>query len=69
MALNMVDQDGIVWFDPGDAPFDLYGFEWIEQDGIHRRLPVHPDWEIRDAEDQLANHTAGGQIRFSTTAG
>jgi lysophospholipase L1-like esterase len=68
MALNTADQDGIVWLDPRDAPFDLDGFEWIEQDGIYRRLPVHPDWEIRDEVDQLANHTAGGQIRFSTNS-
>ena len=27
---------------------------------------MHPDWEIRDAVDQLANHTAGGQIRFNS---
>ena len=68
MALHTADQDGIVWLDPRDAPFDLHGFEWIEQDGIYRRLPVHPDWEIRDEVDQLANHTAGGQIRFSTNS-
>ncbi|MFH0759753.1 MAG: SGNH/GDSL hydrolase family protein [Bacteroidota bacterium] len=68
MALNTADQDGMVWLDPRDAPFELDGFEWIAQDGIYRRLPVHPDWEIRDEVDELANHTAGGQIRFSTNS-
>jgi hypothetical protein len=68
MALNTADQDGIVWLDPRDAPFDLDGFEWIEKEGVYRRLPVQPDWEIRDEVDQLANHTAGGQIRFSTNS-
>jgi lysophospholipase L1-like esterase len=68
MALRTADQDGIVWLDPRDAPFELDGFAWIEQDGVYRRLPVHPDWEIRDEVDQLANHTAGGQIRFSTNS-
>ena len=68
MALNVADEDGIVWLDPGNEPFDLNGFEWIEKDSVYRRLPVHPDWEIRDAVDQLANHTAGGQIRFSTNS-
>lgn len=68
MALKKADADGIVWFEPGDDPFDLIGFEWIEKDSVYRRLPVHPDWEIRDAVDQLANHTAGGQIRFTTNS-
>ena len=66
MSLQEVDADGIRWFDPREQPFGLTGFEWIKQDSVYRRLPVNPDWEIRDAVDQLANHTAGGQIRFRT---
>ena len=66
MSLKNADTDGIRWFDPREAPFELNGFEWIKEDGVYRRLPVHPDWEIRDAVDQLANHTAGGQIRFNS---
>lgn len=66
MALKKADSNGIAWFDPKEAPFDLVGFEWIGQDHVYRRLPVHPDWEIRKAVDGLANHTAGGQVRFRT---
>jgi hypothetical protein len=66
MSLKEADADGIRWFDPKEQPFGLIGFEWIEQDGVYRRLPVNPDWEIRDPVDALANHTAGGQIRFRT---
>ncbi|MBE9517479.1 MAG: SGNH/GDSL hydrolase family protein [Bacteroidetes bacterium] len=66
MSLENADTDGIRWFDPRKAPFELSGFEWIKEEGVYRRLPVHPDWEIRDAVDQLANHTAGGQIRFNS---
>jgi len=66
MSLQEVDADGIRWFDPKELPFELIGFEWIKQDSVYRRLPVSPDYEIRDAVDQLANHTAGGQIRFRT---
>jgi len=66
MALKKADADGIVWFDLREEPFELAGFEWIGQDTVYRRLPVKPDWEIRDAVDQLANHTAGGQMRFRT---
>jgi len=68
MALKKVDGDGISWFDPKLAPFDLVGFEWFEKDSIFRRLPLNPDWEIRPAVDKLANHTAGGQIRFKTNS-
>ncbi len=68
MSLKKADADGIVWFDPREEPFDLVGFEWIKQDSVYRRLPVHPDWEIREAVNQLANHTAGGQIRFKTNS-
>lgn len=66
MALKKADADGIIWFDAREEPFSLVGFEWIKQDSIFRRLPVHPDWEIPEAVDQLANHTAGGQVRFTT---
>lgn len=66
MALKKADANGIVWFNPKEAPFDLVGFEWISDDHVYRRLPVHPDWEIREAVDGLANHTAGGQLRFRT---
>ena len=66
MALKKADADGIVWFDLREEPFQLVGFEWIEKDTVYRRLPIKPEWEIRDAVDQLANHTAGGQMRFRT---
>jgi lysophospholipase L1-like esterase len=68
MTLNKADADGIIWLDPREAPFRLSGFEWIQGDNVYRRLPVRPSWEIRDAVDQLANHTAGGQIRFRSNS-
>jgi lysophospholipase L1-like esterase len=68
MTLKKADADGIVWFDPRAEPFELSGFEWIKEDSVYRRLPLNPSWEIRDAVDQLANHTAGGQVRFRTNS-
>lgn len=68
MALKKADADGVLWFDPREEPFELSGFEWIKEDGVYRRLPVNPAWEIRDAVDQLANHTAGGQLRFRSNS-
>lgn len=66
MALKEVDSSEIIWFDPHEPPFDLAGFAWIEEDSVYRRLPLNPEWTIRKEVDELANHTAGGQIRFST---
>lgn len=66
MSLEDTKTTRIKWFDPRELPFQLVGFEWIREDNVYRRLPAHPDWEIRDAVDQLANHTAGGQARFRT---
>ncbi|HLF34043.1 MAG TPA: SGNH/GDSL hydrolase N-terminal domain-containing protein, partial [Cyclobacteriaceae bacterium] len=60
------DENSIIWFDPRNEPFDLVGFEWIKADQVYRRLPLKPDWEIRKEVDNLANNTAGGQIRFRT---
>ena len=68
MALKKADTDGIAWFDPREEPFELSGFEWIKEDSLYRRLPLKPAWEIREAVDQLANHTAGGQVRFRTNS-
>ena len=66
MALKKANVDSIVWFNPKEAPFDLVGFEWIEEDTVYRRLPVHPEWELTQSVEGLANHTAGGQVRFRT---
>ncbi|MCK5729766.1 MAG: SGNH/GDSL hydrolase family protein [Draconibacterium sp.] len=68
MVLKKADADGIVWFDAHEKPFGLVGFEWINNDGVYRRLPVNPDWEITKHVDDLSNHTAGGQVRFSTNS-
>lgn len=65
---SQVHSENVNWFDPREAPFKLIGFEWIKEDGQYRRLPVSPDREIRDAVDRLANHTAGGQIRFNSNS-
>lgn len=64
----LADEDSIVWFSPDQAPFRLVGFPWFDRDHVYRRLPVQPDWPLPDAVEQLANNTAGGQIRFRTNS-
>ncbi len=54
------------WHCPKQPPFHLAGFAWFGTDRIYRRMPVRPVEKLPDAVDQLANATAGGQIRFRT---
>lgn len=58
--------DGLTWHSPGEAPFQLAGFPWFEQERVYRRLPLSPPEPLPEAVDALANSTAGGQIRFQT---
>jgi lysophospholipase L1-like esterase len=56
----------LAWHCPKATPFHLAGFAWFAADRLYRRMPVHPPEPIPPAVDQLANATAGGQIRFRT---
>jgi hypothetical protein len=58
----------LVWHQPSEAPFQLCGFPWFAAEGVYRRLPKAPEPALPEAVDGLANHTAGGQIRFRTDA-
>ena len=66
MALNANKAEGLKWLSPREAPFQILGFPWLEQDGVYRRLPLKPSHPVPPAVDALANHTSGGQIRFRT---
>ncbi|MBB6673307.1 SGNH/GDSL hydrolase family protein [Cohnella nanjingensis] len=57
---------GLVWHDPREAPFRIDGFAWLAEEGVYRRLPRRPAHPLPPAVDELASHTAGGQIRFRT---
>ncbi|ULL15901.1 hypothetical protein DVH26_16495 [Paenibacillus sp. H1-7] len=56
------------WYSPLTPPFQVYGFPWLAEEGIYRRLPLNPKEALPSAIDRLANCTAGGQIRFRTDA-
>lgn len=66
MRMNGTREEGLVWLDPGEAPFRLGGFPWFSQERVYRRMPLHPAEKLPQAVDWLANHTAGGHIRFIT---
>lgn len=66
MKLAQSGQSGLNWLSPKQPPFRLSGFPWFHQDGVYRRMPVQPKYELPPAVNQLANSTAGGQIAFAT---
>lgn len=66
MGADEVTEDRLCWHNPQAEPFRTCGFPWFAQDRVYRRLPLNPSHPIRDGVDRLANHTAGGQIRFRT---
>lgn len=68
MSVDDLQDNGIKWLDPMVPPFLINGFAWFQQEKKYRRLPEHPNFEITEAVDVLADCTAGGQIRFQTTA-
>ncbi|REE68103.1 SGNH-like hydrolase/esterase family protein [Paenibacillus taihuensis] len=61
-------KERLKWLSPLEAPFRLSGFAWGTYGGKYRRLPVVEPGVLRQAVDELANNTAGGQIRFRTNA-
>ena len=56
------------WYSPKKPPFQVAGFYWFGAENIYRRLPLRPKAKLPKAVDGLANHTAGGQIRFRTNS-
>ncbi|MHA6483467.1 SGNH/GDSL hydrolase family protein [Paenibacillus sp. strain BS8-2] len=53
------------WHSPLQLPLQVYGFPWLNEEGVYRRLPLNIHG-LSEAIDQLANLTAGGQIRFKS---
>ena len=68
MRIKKVNNKGIEWHDPREAPFRVSGLNWLSEEGIYRRMPNKPDWEISKAVNSLANNTSGAQIHFRTNS-
>ncbi|MFP4027222.1 MAG: SGNH/GDSL hydrolase family protein [Candidatus Brocadiia bacterium] len=54
----------LAWLTPDEKPFRLSGFPWYDDNGLFRRLPVNSADKFREAVDNLADCTAGGQVSF-----
>jgi hypothetical protein len=68
MRIQQTGDNDLIWHTPFEQPFHVAGFGWLNEEGRYRRLPAKPSWILPEAVDQLANCTAGGQIRFATDA-
>ncbi|NRF92964.1 SGNH/GDSL hydrolase family protein [Paenibacillus frigoriresistens] len=68
MRIQQSGDKDVNWYSPLEKPFHIAGFGWLHEERLYRRLPAQPDWKLPEAVDQLANCTAGGQIRFETNA-
>ena len=71
MTIKEPDESGFVWYKPDvseDSPFKLIGFYWYGEDHIFNRLPQKSGIEFPKGVKVLAQHTAGGQVRFRTNS-
>jgi len=68
MRPNAGSGDGISWHSPKESPFQIAGLAWFAEEGKYRRMPSAPQSKLPEAVDYLANHPAGGQIRFQTNS-
>ncbi|TMV43350.1 hypothetical protein FE783_35555 [Paenibacillus mesophilus] len=66
MRPNERTDSAVRWYSPLKQPFHIAGFAWFKQERIYRRLPTLPPGSIPNAVNRLAEHTAGGQIRFQS---
>lgn len=58
----------VTWHQPDVPPFRLSGFAWYKQERLFRRLPLKPADPLPKGVDDMANHTAGGQVSFTTNS-
>lgn len=68
MRPNEKPDAAIHWYSPLEQPFQVSGLAWFKQERKYRRMPTLPTRAIPEAVDHLANHTAGGQIRFQSNS-
>ena len=69
MRANERLENGVRWYSPLEEPFRVAGLAWFAEERKYRRLPTLPKGSIPEAVDYLADHPAGGQVRFRTDSG
>ena len=64
--LETVKEEDVVWYDIENAPFSVHGIFYDETEEQYLRLPREVAQTVNDGVNVLANHTAGGRVRFIT---
>ncbi|HPN60588.1 MAG TPA: SGNH/GDSL hydrolase family protein [Bacilli bacterium] len=68
----MYEMSSLTWFNPlNEAAMSLYGFNWLKDDQVYRRLPLASKESIKQAcpgINDLAEKTSGGQLHFYTNS-
>ena len=66
-AIEKLGERNVIYYDALEKPFLLEGFAWYENGKSLRRIPHNIGAkDVNIGVDTLANHTAGGLIRFRT---
>ena len=61
LAVNTaIGRDDVVWYDPTQAPFKIYGVRF--EDGLYRRMPLAIAKTVNQGVEELSINTAGGRI-------
>ncbi len=65
-ASKEVQEKNIVYMDPLESPFKIYGLPAIEEERTYCRIPKNPLKKLSQAVQYSAWNTAGGRVRFMT---
>ncbi len=69
MVVKSAESDGLSFYSPDADPFELNGFYWREKGEPFRRMPQRSEeYPLSDAVNDLADFSAGGELRFRSDA-
>lgn len=60
------DENGMVWYNALEAPFEVFGVSFDKEMGRLMRMPQKVAASVNDGVKSLASCTAGGRVRFYT---
>ncbi len=61
-----IEEPDLVWFDAKEAPFEIYGVKYDEEEGCYVRMPQAAAQAVSRGVSVLRKWTAGGRVRFHT---
>ena len=61
-----VTEPDLVWFNIEDAPFQIYGVKFEEEEGLYTRMPRAAAERVSPGIASVRRLTTGGRVRFRT---